>query len=282
MKGALYKITNQINNKRYIGITFQKPPYKRWIGHKSKARNGNSLPLYNAIRKYGEDNFEFEILFENVDEEMLYQLEVEYIKRFKTQDIEYGYNLADGGKVNKGFKIPKEASIKRALKISGENHWTRRIPISEETKKKISKSRLGSKMKEESRIKMIEGLSGENAKWYGVKGENHPAYGRIKTEEEKFKIISKLPHRQEVIMLDDNDNILQRFFSLSEGARWIKENTEYNKAEIRSMIGTIKRVIDTSKKSYGYKWISVKEGQTTIPRGSTGEDELPLEVQNIQ
>ena len=72
MKGSLYKITNKVNNKMYIGITFQNPPIKRWNGHKSKARNGGRLPLYESIRKYGEDNFEFEVIYTDIEEEQLY------------------------------------------------------------------------------------------------------------------------------------------------------------------------------------------------------------------
>lgn len=61
---TVYKITNNINNKCYIGSSIR--VQKRWQEHKRDAFNPNSTrykyPLYCAFRKYGLDNFSFEIL----------------------------------------------------------------------------------------------------------------------------------------------------------------------------------------------------------------------------
>lgn len=61
IKTGIYLIENLINNKKYVGQS--KNIYARWSGHRcdSKVRD---LPLYNAMRKYGLENFKFSILEE--------------------------------------------------------------------------------------------------------------------------------------------------------------------------------------------------------------------------
>lgn len=70
---AVYKITNIINNKCYIGSSTR--VFKRWQDHKNNAFNPNNekynYPLYQAFRKYGLKNFTFEILkddFKSIEE----------------------------------------------------------------------------------------------------------------------------------------------------------------------------------------------------------------------
>lgn len=91
---AIYKITNNINGKCYIGQSIN--PYHRFISHKSRARNGDftsSQALYYAILKYGEENFSLDIL-EWTDD---------YNKREQELIVQYnslsqnGYNIAHGG-----------------------------------------------------------------------------------------------------------------------------------------------------------------------------------------
>lgn len=90
----LYKITNNINNKIYIGITND---YKRrWANHGTE----NTL-ISNAIKKYGKDNFTFEILFQNVPIEEIDQLEIDQIQLYNSL-VPNGYNVAKGGRYNIG------------------------------------------------------------------------------------------------------------------------------------------------------------------------------------
>lgn len=91
---AIYKITNLISHKMYIGQSNN--PMHRWSAHKSHARNGQDIgksALYNAIRKYGEENFLFEIIgwFKDYNEKEKY-----FIKFYNTK-VPNGYNLTDGG-----------------------------------------------------------------------------------------------------------------------------------------------------------------------------------------
>ena len=87
----LYVHTNKINNKKYVGITSMLPN-ERWC-------NGNGYKgqkFYNAIKKYGWDNFDHEIIVEGLTEVEADYWERLYIKGLNTK-IPYGYNVTDGG-----------------------------------------------------------------------------------------------------------------------------------------------------------------------------------------
>lgn len=95
MKKYIYKITNLINNKVYIGQS--KNPKKRWYEHCLEASNlrKNQL-LYNAIRKYGVNNFKLEVIegpIENYNEREIYW--IEYYNSYL--DKSKGYNMTPGG-----------------------------------------------------------------------------------------------------------------------------------------------------------------------------------------
>lgn len=102
---GIYKITNKINNKCYVGQSVDIE--KRWIHHKHDAMCLD-LPLYRAIRKYGIENFNFEVL-EECKIKDLDLLEIKWINVCNSRDYNYGYNLAEGGKSNRHFmKISTE------------------------------------------------------------------------------------------------------------------------------------------------------------------------------
>ena len=92
----LYKITNLINGKGYIGITND---YKRrWANH--KCNNDPTMAIAKAIKKYGVENFKFEVLLSNIPLEEIDDKEIEYIKKYHTHVTEHGYNISKGGRYN--------------------------------------------------------------------------------------------------------------------------------------------------------------------------------------
>lgn len=93
--GYIYKITNKLNGKIYIGKTNLFNPYDRFKEHKQdskKARNKNR-PLYRAFNKYGIENFEFTVIEEsdNIEDREKY-----YINLYKSFS-NVGYNATKGG-----------------------------------------------------------------------------------------------------------------------------------------------------------------------------------------
>ncbi len=141
MKNIVYKITNAINNKVYIGVT-QHPLKKRWQQHKCNA-NKKSYHLYNAMKKYGFDNFNIEVFFEvNTKKEML-DKEIELISLHKSNDRRYGYNNSTGGESSrKGCKLTQE----QKNKISHYQKHRKRKPHSEKTKMKMREKAKGRDM----------------------------------------------------------------------------------------------------------------------------------------
>ena len=94
--GYIYKITNTITKKCYIGETKQSNPETRWREHKNTIKNGVGCPvLQSAAKKYGIENFTFEILLICFDEDR-YKYEIEYIKKYNSQ-VPNGYNVLAGG-----------------------------------------------------------------------------------------------------------------------------------------------------------------------------------------
>lgn len=98
---GIYKIANQINGKCYIGQSINIK--RRWRSHKTKSFNPLDIqyecPLYRAFRKYGLENFSFEIL-EECRKEELNEKESFYIKKYNSNLESYGYNLTPGGDSN--------------------------------------------------------------------------------------------------------------------------------------------------------------------------------------
>lgn len=151
MRYSIYKITNLVNNKCYIGYT--ENPKKRWKQHRVSRKDGKK-PLYQAFRKYGIENFTFEILYESEDRnETLLIKEPYYIQLHDS--IRNGYNLQEGGN-NTNTDEMKEKSRNRMLqnnpmknpeiakKVSEKLKGVTRH-FSKERNEKISSSKLGNK-----------------------------------------------------------------------------------------------------------------------------------------
>ena len=92
--GIIYKITNTLNNKMYIGQTTRNIA-SRWREHKSRSSPSDGTYLHNAIAKYGENNFVIEQI-DNCPDELLNDREIEWITILDTM-YPNGYNLTIGG-----------------------------------------------------------------------------------------------------------------------------------------------------------------------------------------
>ena len=197
--GYVYKITNTVNNKAYIGISIHEPEKGRIKDHLSG--RGNQL-LANAIEKYGKDAFSHEVLEANVFDEFLSELEMAYIAKFNTV-APHGYNLSYGGKhgthseetrrkiseAKKGKKMSVEARRKLSKAKKGKpNFRARGRKCSEETRRKISEANKGRKQSKEHRRKNSEANKGEKNANFGNKGEKSPAFGRKHSAETRRKI----------------------------------------------------------------------------------------------
>lgn len=101
----IYKLENQVNHKVYIGMTIRDPQI-RLEEHKRKSFDKNyygyNYPICQAIRKYGIDNFSFDIIYTTENEEEIFEKEKYYIQFYNS--INNGYNISLGGEGNSKYK----------------------------------------------------------------------------------------------------------------------------------------------------------------------------------
>ena len=135
-KWCVYVHINKVNGKRYVGITSRKP--------KTRWGNGNDYGayFYNAIQKYGWDNFEHIVCLSNLSLEDANDFEELLIKKFNSTNPNNGYNSRTGGANSK---------------------------LSEQTRQKISQSRKGQTPSKETKDKISKALRGKNNPWFGKK-----------------------------------------------------------------------------------------------------------------
>lgn len=97
----LYKITNNINYKIYIGVT-SRPEDRKKVHFYNRSQKARSL-IKNAIDKYGRENFNFEIICTGL-RDYIYNLEVKAIEVYDTISPN-GYNIKPGGEGGTGHKV---------------------------------------------------------------------------------------------------------------------------------------------------------------------------------
>lgn len=99
----IYKITNLVNNKCYIGYT-KRVIIDRFMEHINYIQKGTKgTIIYQAIVKYGWENFKFEVLETGDNKEYISEIREDYwINYFNSRN--YGYNLVKGGSVNESTK----------------------------------------------------------------------------------------------------------------------------------------------------------------------------------
>lgn len=142
-KYCVYKHTNKINGKVYIGITSQKPR-KRWDCGRGYQKNKH---FWDAIQRYGWENFEHEILFQQLSPEDAFSLEKELILKYDSRDYRKGYNCSPGGDGGNG--------------LSGESHPMYGKHHTPETVKSMSDKKKGVPYSPERYASFLESLDRE-------------------------------------------------------------------------------------------------------------------------
>ena len=107
--GQIYRITNKVNNKVYIGLTIRKNVlHDRYRGSLLSTHNDH---LKKSINKYGKENFKIETLCWCNSEEELCNKEIEYIAYYNSTNSENGYNKNEGGVTGNGAIVSDETKI---------------------------------------------------------------------------------------------------------------------------------------------------------------------------
>lgn len=214
--GYIYKITNPTNGKCYIGQTTRNPK-RRWSKYKCLDCKGQ-IKLYNALKKYGPNNFTYEIIVTGFDKNNLDFLEDTY--EIWCDSIDNGYNCKRGGANGKTSEETKRkislSNKGRIGTMKGKHHTKQTLQLlskihtgmrhSKDTKLKIAKASMGRKHTDEAKQKISNTHKGK------VKTYEHrrkiSIIQRQRTIEERNKIQEKRKH-------NDNEKIRQFMLCIS-------------------------------------------------------------------
>lgn len=123
------------NGKVYIGITSMRT-WERWCG--GHGYDGQPL-MRNAIKKYGWKNINHSIIADGLTKCEAETMEIELIKKYKSTDRRYGYNVSNGG--NSAGKFTDETRRKMSENQMGEKNTFYGKHLTEEHKSKIRERR---------------------------------------------------------------------------------------------------------------------------------------------
>jgi len=123
--GVVYKATNTINQKVYIGRTVQGLCNRKWSHESNAKKSSNNMVFVKALKKYGIENFVWETIENCYSKEELNEMEFHYIKQYDSFGRK-GYNATLGGEGAEGYKHTKEVceairKQKTGVKLSAES-----------------------------------------------------------------------------------------------------------------------------------------------------------------
>lgn len=303
---GIYKITNKLNNKAYIGQSICIE--KRWENHKclngakTPSQRNYNYPLYRAIRKYGIDNFNFEVI-EECSKNELSEKELHYIRHYDC--VANGYNQTEST-INPllDSKIMEKAIRNMKIQHSSIEHREKQRVISkklwenDEYRKKvtnaiIAKNHIISKSSKhmwENNHDELSRLIKQSLNTKEIKLQ------RSITQKEKFEnpeyrkrnkdILDKARNTyiekinndkefRELIVLKARENSLERsksIYMLDRELNYLKtfislaDATRWikeNTSYSKADYSTIRKAAKTNRNAYGYKW-KLHESQETI------------------
>lgn len=208
---VVYKAINVINGKCYIGIdsdwyqSFNRRYEHEWCSYQQNNPAYNFL-IHKAIRKYGKENFIWEVIYETFDIEVVKYMEKYFILECNSK-CPNGYNLTNGGDGINGYKHTKEFLEKHSLMFSGVNnpmYGRKRTKEWTDNHSKTLKSGFING-KYDSWLEKLKNKTGENHHLYGKKRPEHA----LKLSK-KYIVIDPYGNSQEVIGLKDfckNNNL---------------------------------------------------------------------------
>jgi group I intron endonuclease len=175
----IYKVTNIINGNCYIGKTVQSLEIRKSCHFSDLKRNEYTSYFHNALRKYGSENFEWDIIHRTNNEDHLNELEKFYIKFYRAKVKVY--NRTDGGDGISGYKFSDDIKNKISNSLKGFKH-------TEETRKKLSYIQKIFQNKPEVKERTRKNSTGRKHTEETKLIMSNKAKGRHHTEETKLKM----------------------------------------------------------------------------------------------
>jgi group I intron endonuclease len=237
--GFIYKITNKITNKCYIGETVKPDPEKRWTQHKNTIKRGIGCPaLQDAVKKYGVENFKFDVILICFDEDR-FKYEIEYIKKYNTL-VPNGYNILEGGPGGsfKGKTHSEETKkqISETIKQKYIDNPELKREMSERNKILMNSHIINNKIREgiKNSKKFQQMILDKKVGNYNNRPHSEETKNKIRESVDKYynenPIISQvniIKHRDamakstgvKIRQYDSHNNLINTFVSISEASR---------------------------------------------------------------
>lgn len=238
-KGGIYLLRNLSDGKVYIGKSINLN--KRLKEHKLSLARGDHHNNYlqNAWNKYGESNFEVEILFNSDEREELNEKEIYFIKLYKSNDLNYGYNLTSGGE---GGFINDEVKMKMSISARGKGS-----SLSTEQVRHIKLAVFC--LMDRKEISKMFNISTKSITQI-VRGSS---YNYILPE-----LNDKIVNLKQSLIEDRNMGILKMFDS-GLTIKQISEKTDYSVSVIEKCVYKYRNAVDEKKKYYQRKYDEVMD-----------------------
>lgn len=243
----IYKATNKLNGKCYIGQTTRNLNVRKNI-HEKCAEDGSKTKFHNAIKKYGKENFNREVVEIVNDKDKLNELETFYIRKFDS--VNNGYNMYYGGYENPMFV--EEIYERHSNKMR-----------SPEVRKKISDSmKIVRKNESEEKRKLHNKNVSEGLKRFYAEGKKpnykHPRY---LTEEHKESLNES--HYKEVYCVNEAGDIIKEFKCIRDAAKWWHNTYRIETGSKKGqpvakwvyLMNAIKSSAEQNKFVQGLKWV---------------------------
>lgn len=243
---TIYKLTNKINNKVYIGQTCQKPE-DRWNDHR---RNSGKLgtPLSNAIEKYGWNNFDKEIIdyassLKEANEKEQYWIEY-YQCATSAYGKESGYNITLGGQ---GVSKISPIEQKEMLKLWKEGNNVTQISITTKHDRHIVSRILQNLGITEEDFKERKGFFFHTVYVFDIKGKLIETFPCLLETKQKYNYINS--SQIEGVLHHRHASTHNLIFLYEEDLNKLKEHIERTNKSHRGKIKSI-NIITKEEKIY--------------------------------
>ena len=242
----IYKITNKINGKIYIGQT-TRSVHERWLEHCSNARaHRNNSAIDKAISKYGEDNFDIECL-EEVADDKRFERETEYIKKYSSMVLNgHGYNIAIEGFDIRGYEIKPSKPI---IQYSLDGVFIQRYTSLKEC------IRFNNKLNPKGVYKALKGeFSSYKGFLWKYEDDNTSPVELVKRYKQAHLSKSGICRQRKIAKIDKDTGItIDVYDSLTDAAK------EISPSRFRCIKSNISQSIKTNGVSHGYRWEYLEE-----------------------
>lgn len=238
----VYLITNRIDGKRYVGVS-SRGYIQRFREHVWDSLGGSNTLLHAAIREFGPDNFDIQLLESNISDELISMKERYYVRAYDTFYIHgKGYNMTEGGTGVCGYHHSAETKQILSTRFNGRSYPP-------EHGIKISNALRGMPKSDEHRAALSRARMGRFC------GSENPFFGKHHSEHTKT-LVSIANSKHSILRISDSGDVLETYLNLNCAGRWVVANAlsaaKYDTCANR--INEVCRSKNRQCKAYGFHW----------------------------